>query len=283
MPSSFTYDTTADVRLTDIISNLLGWIKRSLIWLVLGTLAGAGIALLLNARQQKQYTSSFVGYANNMDDLRLRESLQHLNMLRVTGEVPELAKRLGLSEDEAKQVVNIIGLPNNTLESDLPPFPPREPKTYFFQVQATVTDPALFPKVQKGIVAYVDQNPTIHMLLTEQRASYQRRIAQDQAEIEYLQGAKKELLAGGRISVLDIGTISRHIVDINEKMEEAKLSLAKLEHEVVVTRPMEVVRKPSTPGPYRAGAFGAAIGLAATLMGLGMISLGKLAKSDKQA
>ena len=283
MPSpSFSYDTTADVRLSDLVSQALAWVRRNLLWLALGTLAGAGISLLLNQTSPKQYTSSFIGYANNMDDLRVRESIQHLNLLRVTNDLPELARRLGLTEAEAGQVNSIAGLTNNTLEADLPTFPPREPKTFFFSIQATVTNPELFPKLEAGIVRYIDQMPIIQRLLADQRASYRRRIAQDEQEIAYLESVKKHLFENaGKMQVLDIGTVSRHIVDINDKLEENRLSLTKLEHEVVITRPMEIVRKPSSPGMYRASASGAALGLALTLAILGLMALVRMSRTPE--
>lgn len=278
--SSFIYDTAADVRLTDIVSKAVAWGRRNLVWLLLGTLVGAGVSLLLNSQSPKQYTSSFIGYGNNLSDLRVRESLMHLNTLRLLNQTDELATRLGLTPAEAKLIVNISGLPNNTLEAELPPFPARENEIYHWQVQCTVTDPQIFPKLERGIVKYVDGLPFVQMVLGEQRAALHRRIAQNDAQVAYLEGIKQNISENmGRISVLDVGTVSRHIVDIAEKTEEMRLKLLKMDHELVVMRPMEIVMKPSSPGPYRAAAYGAALGLVITLVVLGFIGLLRLSKS----
>ena len=278
--SSFLYDTSADVRLTDIVSKAVAWGRRNLLWLMLGTLLGAGASLLLNSQSPKQYTSSFIGYGNNLSDLRVREALMHLNTLRVLNQIDELAARLGLTPAEAKAIVNITGLPNNVLEAELPPFPARENDIFHWQIQCTVTDPELFPKLEQGIVRYVDGLPFVQKVMTEQRAALQRRIAQNDAQIAYLEGIKQNISENmGRISVLDVGTVSRHIVDISEKTEEMRLKLLKMDHELVVMRPMEIVLKPSSPGPYRAAAYGGALGLVITLAILGFVGLLKLSKT----
>jgi hypothetical protein len=277
--SSFSYDTSGDVSLSAIVSALLNWFRRNLLWLMLGAVGGGTISYFINEAQPKEYTSSLVGYANNLDDLRIRELIQYLQILRATGDVQQLAKLLGISEEEAKDIVAISASPNNVLEADLPPFPPRETKVMHYQISATVHRPELFPKIERGIVSYVDNVPPIKKRLLEMRESTLRRIQREQEEIQYLEETKKHLESDNRpIQVLDIGTLSRHVMDLTEKLEDNQLFYALLEHEMVLTRPMEIVNKPSSPGKYRAFGFGAATGFFSVLGIMGMLALVRFSK-----
>jgi len=276
---AFTYETTGDVSLSAIVAIIFGWLRRNTLWLLLGAAAGAGTSYYLNEARPKEYTSALIGFANNLNDLRVRELIQHLQLLRATGDISELAKKLSLTEAEASEIVAIVASPNNTLESDLPPFPARVTTVFHYSIAATVLNPALFPKIEKGIVAYVDNIATVKTHLDQLRQSTARRIAKEKEEIIFLESAKKMLLEG-KSQVLDIGSVSRHIADITEKMEDNALYLQRLEHELILTRPMEIVRKPSSPGHYRALAFGAAIGFFSVLAFMVVLGLWRFSKQS---
>jgi hypothetical protein len=182
-----------------------------------------------------------------------------------------------LTEAEARDIVAITASPNNTLESDLPPFPPRETKVFHYSIAATVHNPELFPKIEKGIVNYIDNVPTIKAHLNQLRQSTVRRMVKEKEEIAFLESTKKMILEG-RGQVLDLGSVSRHLADINDKMEDHALFLDRLEHELILTRPMEIVRKPSSPGHYRALGFGAAVGFFGVLTFMAVLALARFSK-----
>ena len=278
--SSLPYETTGEVSLSTIVASLFSWIRRNVLWLLLGAFVGAIGSYFYNEAKPKEYSSSLIGYGNNIDDLRVREILQPLQALRSMNELPELARRLQMTEAEVKQITGISAQTNNTLEADLPPFPPRENTVFFFSITASTHNPELFPKIQKGIVAYIDQEPNVQSRLQELRQSTQRRIEQEKEEIAYLNRVKAMMLEGKLSSdVLDIGSTSRHIMDITEKLEDNTLFLQRLKHEIVVTRGMEINRKPSSPGKYRALAFGAALGFILVLALMGIRALVRYSKT----
>jgi hypothetical protein len=68
-------------------------------------------------------------------------------------------------------------------------------------------------------------------------------------------------------------------MDITEKLEDNTLFLQRLKHEIVVTRGMEINRKPSSPGKYRALAFGAALGFILVLALMGIRALVRYSKT----
>jgi hypothetical protein len=280
--SSFNYETTGDVSLSAIVAGIIGWLRRNVLWLLLGAALGGTLSYFYNESRPKEYSSSLIGFANNLDDLRVRELIQRLHLLRATQETKELARVMNITEPEARDIVSISAMPNNTLEADLPPFPPRETKVKHFMIEATVHNPELFPKIQEGIIYYIDNVPPVKKRLENMRESTLRRIKQEQAELEYLEETKRQLLGNSKpMEVLDIGAISTHAMGLVEKLEDNQLFYDLLGHEIVLTKPMEVVHKPSSPGKYRAIGLGAAIGFFVTLGLMGFLALMRFSKVEK--
>ncbi len=274
------YQSEEDVKLSQITRQAVQWLARNGKWLLLGLVLGAAAGYIDQMITPDRYVGRMVGYSNNLNDVRIREFVADLDALRRGGRGDQLAKDLSLTLDEVRTLGGFDAASHNALESDLP-FPPRETQTYFFAIDVKGTEPDLFPKIQQGIVQYINNSTYVKSRLITRRKSIQETIDKIDAELTYLESVKKQqeqAMSKGNVILGDMGSISMHIVNLEEKKAPLVAELTYMANEVVITKDVAVNPKPITPGPIRATVAGAAYGLAAIIALLALLGLVRMGR-----
>jgi hypothetical protein len=275
------YQTEQDVKLSEITRSAVRWMARNGKYILLGLIVGAMAGFIDQRLTTPRYVGRMVGYSNNLNDIRIREFVTDLDNMRRGGMTKGLAECLHLSMDDAKTIAGFDASSHNALEADLP-FPPRETQTYFFAIDIKGTDPKLFPKIQQGIVDYVNDAPYVRLRLEARKTELRETIARIDEELGYLQSVKHQqenaLAKSGQVLVGDLGAISDHIITIQEKKVPLQTELTYMKNEIVVTKDVAMNPKPITPGPIRATLAGSAYGLALSLIVLAVAGLVKMGR-----
>lgn len=274
------YDTTQDVTLSQITQQAVGWLARNAKWLLGGLILGAIAGFIWQAVLPDKYQGRFVGFANNLNDIRIREIMGDLDGLRRGGQTKALATALNLTEQEAATLSGFDAEIHNVLEVDVP-FPPREVSVYYFAILVRGTNPEIFNKVESGIVSYISKLPYVEKRLSIRKAQLKNIVDQIDNEIAYLEDVKKkqaEALASGKGMFADMGAPSVNMVDLMQRKTSTLIELESMNQEIVVTKPLTTDPKPVTAGPIRGTLTGAAYGLAlaiAMLAIVGVVQMGR--------
>jgi hypothetical protein len=91
--------------------NILVFLKRKMIWLLLAVVTGLAWGIYSGAGTDAKYSSEMTARFNFKSTLTLYNTIDYLNALIVTNKVQDLARVLSLTEEEAKDMVNFSAEP----------------------------------------------------------------------------------------------------------------------------------------------------------------------------
>lgn len=104
---------------------------------------------------------------------------------------PILSKRLGLSDEEAKKFVGI------SVESALENQATIEEKGKLFIIlKVEITDNAILPKLQQGLIQYIEQNDFVKVRVEQKKKYYTQLIEKISTEIEKIEVLKDRIGQG---------------------------------------------------------------------------------------
>ncbi len=191
------------------VSILIFLIKKSLwiaIFAVIGVIAGS----LIYTASRPFYSSSLEGYVNGMNDenkisdLNNTVVIDHINKLKVLSGKPKiLANYLGMTEDQAKEILSIKAFYGIDVNKDDVPdyidfketYNPKDTNQVrvpsYIYLKVSVYNENIFPALRRGLLQYVNNNSYIQELYKITRKQKEQYIAELQAEINKIDSLQR--------------------------------------------------------------------------------------------
>ena len=247
--------------------DLLALLERSIIffrrnkWIFLtGIMVGLLLGLLKYATLPTVYKSKMILSSSLLSNQNYIQIAGTWNALLKGGDDEALATILNVSDNDLRKVKQIKA------EEIQKIFTSNNPNGFIFT--AWVTENAVLDLLQKGIVYGYDNCDYARDRLTEKRSRLQKLIEQTSSELNRLDSIKKameNIIMGKRTTstslIVDGSTISRQIIDMNERLLNIQEEL-KFTNAVQVLQGFSKFNHPAGPNLYKWLLLGLITGLA---------------------
>jgi hypothetical protein len=243
---------------------------------ILGLILGTGFILL----SPRQYKAEMIINSDILRDSFVEANGKILDNLIEDKNMEGLATLLGLSLDEANEIKSII------FKSSIEKWDVSK-GDYFVTATVKVLNRDILPKVEKGIVSFLENNEFTKVRVAQTRSYNQRVISIVDTEIASLQNFKESLYkdGGGSFSEKNKGSFVMSPSEINNTIVTLTKEKANAEAKLENSQSIEVVQgliKPVTPSWPKlsiALASGAGLGLALAAMALIFKSIRRMARN----
>jgi hypothetical protein len=211
----------------------LFFLRRNILWLLLGTVAGLAYGIYLKSRDGSSYSSSMTVRTNFNSSPSLYNTIDYINALIGQGRLEDLSRLFSISSEDAKTVRHVEARPiRNELmvaemyreqfltayRHDHVRFDTLWPKTIKYEdfksslerddypyhlVTVTSTRSDIFPKIQKGITDFISKNEVLsrnRQVAREINVEEEALLRSSISGLDTLRSTyNKSLLAGGQI------------------------------------------------------------------------------------
>jgi hypothetical protein len=190
------------IRISNGFLNLLFFLRRNFVWLVVGTLLGLGYGFYLVSAYGVSYTSDLTVRANFNSTRSLYGSIDYFSSLIGSSKFDELARMLNISPKEAASLRSIEAAPvkselitaqlyNDQFLDNIPRANRVRTDTFWIntinykdfktsltkydyplhEISVTSTDAFIFPKIQQGIINKISSNEFLQQVKTSDLAT----------------------------------------------------------------------------------------------------------------
>ena len=206
------------------VDQMFDVIRHSKLLLLTGLVTGLVVGFSYFSTRPVYYEVSMIAESSVAYRKTLAEMIQSLNNLIGSQSQDKLAKELGITQTQAKQIsyLELTSLQNESLENDT--------STKYnqpFLIVARIHDTELTDTFQRAIVSYLDNKPLLKKIRDEQVKFYSEKLAftdRQLAKIDSLQTEYNRFLASSKIATtyysndVDPSTTYKQANDlINEK------------------------------------------------------------------
>lgn len=214
-----------EIDLVELLAKSIRALKRHALLITICLALSIGFAVWLWFTSPRVYESRMMIYSSILTESYCQELAENLNALVRDGNSSALANRLKLTVEQAAALrkVNMEG----ALEGAVP-----EVDRWAIVVTVRVTDNAILPDLEAGIVEYIAGNDFVKVRTDEKKRTYQELIARVAEEIEKLEAVKQRILQGaysspqGVVMMNPSEAYARTVQLVKEKLElEEKLRL----------------------------------------------------------
>lgn len=236
---------------------------------ILGLILGTGFILL----SPKQYKAEMIVNSDILRDSFIEANGKILDNLIEDKNTEGLAAALGLSLDEANEIKSII-FKGSIEKWDI------SKGDYFVTATVKVLNRDILPKVEKGIVSFLENNEFTKVRVAQTRSYNQRVISIVDTEMASLKSFKESLLkdGGGSFSEKNKGSFVMSPSEINNTIVQLTKEKANAEAKLENSQSIEVVQgliKPVTPSwPKLSIALATGVGLGFVLAAMALIFKG---------
>ena len=234
-----------DIDLFVLIERAIVFFKKYRLVFILFALGGIALGFFFYKTIPRTYKSRMVVHSFTLTNQEEIQVVKNWNELLTKGEHAALSSILNcpaqvlgkvkkLKAEEIQQVFSQVN-PNG------------------FTIDALVTENAILPQLQKGIIYGFENNGYIKERLEVKRAGLKELIDKTAAEIKKLDSTKSNLenIIGGKGHsssplIIDGSSINRQLIEMNEKLLSFRESL-QFTNAVQVLQGFEAFRKPAGP------------------------------------
>jgi uncharacterized protein involved in exopolysaccharide biosynthesis len=214
-----------EIDLVELLAKSIRALRRHAILISICLGLTLGLAVWIWVTSDRVYESRMMIYSSILTQSYCEQLAENLNALVRDRNRPALASRLGLTEEQAAAIRKVEM--EGALEGAVP-----EPDRWAIVVTVRITDNAILPDLQKGIIEYIAGNDFVKVRTDERKRTYEELIARVAEEIEKLEAVKQRLLEGaytspqGMVMMNPSEAYSRTVSLVKEKLElEEKLRL----------------------------------------------------------
>jgi len=150
-----------NIGLTDFLVLAYKFFKRNLIIFISFTLIGLTIGIVYNLQKQDYYSSEMIGFSNIIEKTALIEILNPLTTLTDEKNYEELSTKLGLSVEEASQIRFLSFTNSRHTKTSHSPSSTDIKLGNLIVVNTEVYDKKIFPKLESGVIKYLNDNSFI--------------------------------------------------------------------------------------------------------------------------
>ncbi len=217
-----------DIDLEVVVIRLIRYIRSKFKGMVIAAMLGALTLGALTFLQPRQYQSKMILRSDILTAPFTERIAEKLRLMIIERNSDDLGRLLNITAQEASQIGTID---IETVKKD-PVNPTKEENLSTFVVTVEVSDNALLPKLQQGLIYLLQQNEFVRIRVAQRRSNLTTMIAKLNQEISALDTLKRQLMAGtlntGSKSgpvVMDPSHIYTTLVDLTQRKESYKSEL----------------------------------------------------------
>ena len=204
---------------------MIRWYKfiRLNFWMIfICAVLGSALGITYVEIKPGVYESNSVIYSNLIGKSRLSQVLQDISDQVATGSRKSLANQLGIEVESAAKIKSV------EIEEETPGLSKSEHVFNDFEdncitLVVKVGDPSIFPKVQEGIVKYVEGNEFLLRISQERQKSLKRmilKIDEQIASLEKYQSTSISTMEEGSENIIMNGEMNSASVDMISLLEK---------------------------------------------------------------
>jgi len=183
-----------------IVDKMFEVVKKSKLLLLIGLILGLAMGYTRYLSRSNNFEVSMIGQSTAVQRKTLGEMVQSLNELVLTRSYPELAKELGISEQQAGKLrsIELTGLLNESLDNDT-----ATKNNQPFKIIAGISNPDLTDTFQNAIITYLDNKPSLKRIIGEHiKFEYEKLsfIDGELAKLDTLKSVYNRFLASSKIT-----------------------------------------------------------------------------------
>lgn len=231
---------------------------RSYFWMiVIFFMLGVGLGFGYYTLTKRQYESKMIISSNILTTSYAKILFDNANSHLTDGDYEVLAKDLGLSAEDARQIASLqIENLTKTEGNEL-----KESERYL--ITATVFEQAILPALQKGIVDYLEHNEFVRIRVEQQKNTLTQMLGAVEKELSDMQQFKDEIYSGrffakvkGNI-MFDPTTVNTKLLELTQRRIDIKNALELINSVQLIEgfTPFKHHKKPSFTFAIAGGAF----------------------------
>lgn len=267
-----------EIDLVELLVKSVLLVKRNFTQIVLFFLVGSGLGFAYASLAPKAYESNMIISSGILTESYSKRLIENLNTLIKEVNIEELSVRLALTEDESK------GLNKFKIESiKEKSIATQDIDNSSFIITVELKDELLLPKLEKGLVNYLQDNDFVKVRVEQSRNYLKQMIAKVQAEIESLESFKSSIYEGKFFQSTN-GNIMFDPTTVNSKILDLTKEKINLEHSLELVNSVQVINsftkfdKPVWPKKSISMVAGATFGLFLVGLLIAFKSLRKLVR-----
>lgn len=253
--------SSEDIDLLQLLIKTLKIIKSNTIIIVSFFLVGSLIGFLWYSTAPKVYESKMMVSSEILTESYSKELIENLNQLISENNPVAFASKLNLSAEESQkirkiEIENANGKPE-TLKED---------EKIFLIITVFISDQSILPKLQKNIIAYLENNDYARVRVEQKKKFYLSMITKVNEEISGLEDFKNKIYKGDFFATVkgnvmfDPTSVNTKIIDLTKQRIEYENSL-QIVNSVQVVNSFTIFSKPTSPKLSISLVSGAFIGL----------------------
>jgi Chain length determinant protein len=250
---------------------------------VIGTLLGFTYALI----GPKSYESKMLVTSDILTESYTKELGDNLNDLIREGNTELLSTMLDLSQEEVSQVSSIDIAPVKK-EGEINPSIEDRKQPFFLSIEVNVSNQDVLPKLQKGIIFYLEGSDFVRLRVEQKKKAYTELIKKTDNEIQALEKFSREIYDGSYFDKNKGGDIMFDPTELNSKIVSLTESKFMYEGKLEFANSIQVVEgfikhlKPSSPTKSISLAAGATLGLVFVFAVIFFKSVGSLVRAAER-
>ncbi len=237
-----------DIDLLALAERTIGFFGRFK-WLLMAFLIGGlSIGLLIWKNLPTVYSSRMILHSFTLSNEDLIQVVDNYNRLLKKGEHKELAETMNMPVASLQKLKQIKASQIQKV------FTPQNPNGFYIDV--FVTDNAVLPELQKGVIYGFEHIEFIRKQLAIKKMNIAWMIAEAEKQIIKLDSTKSEVEQtlrsgrnGGGSLMIDISGITRQLIEMNEKLLNYRQELQFL-NAVQVLQGFSAFEKPAGPNLF---------------------------------
>jgi hypothetical protein len=199
---------TEEVNLLDLLASFLAALKRNLIFTISLPIIGVLVALGVSYNSRDLFESSLLIETSLLSENECRFLFDQLSKV---GTIP------GLTAEEKNQLAGFKFQVIKNDPSDTDGGEELNGNILYLEVTARVYNQDVFPSLEKAIVRFVNENPSVSRHRTEREKFYNQMIAKIDNEITAMDGIKREITGKVQATYLNPSDLYAKSVDLHKQ------------------------------------------------------------------
>ncbi|MGE0588257.1 MAG: Wzz/FepE/Etk N-terminal domain-containing protein [Cyclobacteriaceae bacterium] len=249
-----------EIDLVELLVKIVLLIKRNLVQIIIFFVVGTGLGYAYAMIAPKVYESKMLVSSEILTESYSEKLFETLEKLINEKNIQELSSKLGLGENECEYLSKL------TIESALKDKPQKEDEKKFFLITAEITNQDILPKLQDGLLNFLQENDYVKVRVDQRKNYYKSLIQKVEDEIKSLEGFKTRIYDGkflentGGNLMFDPTEVNSKIVELSKEKGSLLMSL-ELVNSVQLVEGFTSFEKPVWPKKSVSLAAGATLGL----------------------
>lgn len=249
-----------EIDLVELLVKAVLLIKRNLVQIIIFFVVGTGLGYAYASLAPKVYESKMLVSSDILTESYSEKLFESLQGLIKEKNYNELSARIGLTPTESESLSKI------KIESALKDKPQKEDEKKFFLITVELTDQSIQPKLQNGLIQFLQQIDFVKVRVEQRKKYYSDLIKQIDTEIQSLEEFKSKIYDGNFFQnskgnvMFDPTEVNSKIIELSKERGGYVMAL-ETANSVQVVEGFTQFDKPIWPKKSVSLAAGASLGL----------------------